>query len=207
MVGKMYLGMACVLLCYGVAVGGDWANWRGPEQNGISREKGLVDQWSLEGNKNVLWTSPIGGRATPIVLNGRVYLNCRTANDVNDPVDKIHAQEQVVCWDAKSGELLWKDVFNVFQTDVPAPRVGWASMVGDPETGCVYVHSVSGLFRCYTPQGKVIWEYSLFEQFGEISGYGGRNHADHRRRPDYRELSRSELGRDGRPTQARLLRI
>jgi hypothetical protein len=46
---------------------GDWAHWRGPEQNGISRETNLVDDWSLTDNKNVLWVSEIGGRSTPIV--------------------------------------------------------------------------------------------------------------------------------------------
>jgi outer membrane protein assembly factor BamB len=154
--------------------GGDWSYWRGPEHNGISRETGLIDDWSLETGENVLWVSPIGGRATPVVLNGRVYLNCRTSHDVNDPQEKIHAREQVVCRDANTGEVLWKDEFNVFQTDIPAPRVGWAAMAGDPETGYVYVHSVSGIFRCYDPDGKVIWEHSLFEDFGKISGYGGR---------------------------------
>ncbi|MBM4001010.1 MAG: serine/threonine protein kinase [Planctomycetes bacterium] len=152
----------------------DWAHWRGPEQNGVSRERGLVDDWSLEPRKNVLWVSEIGGRSAPIVLNGRVYLNTRTANDVNDPVDRVHAREQVVCWDARTGGIVWRDAFNVFQTDVPAPRVGWAAMVGDPETGNVYVHSVSGLFRCYTGDGKLVWERSLFEEHGRISGYGGR---------------------------------
>ena len=74
----------------------------------------------------MLWTSDIGGRSTPIVLNGKVYMNCRTHHDVAEPDELIHAQEQVVCWDAETGEVLWKDVFNVFQTDIPAPRVGWA---------------------------------------------------------------------------------
>ncbi|MCO6457214.1 MAG: PQQ-binding-like beta-propeller repeat protein [Pirellulaceae bacterium] len=156
------------------ASGGDWAHWRGPEQNGVSREKGLIEDWSLEPRKNVIWESPIGGRAAPVVMNGRIYLNCRTSDDVNDPVQKIHAREQVICRDANTGEVIWTDVFNVFQTDIPAPRVGWASMVGDPETGNVFVHSVSGIFRCYDPDGKVQWEYSLFEDYGKISGYGGR---------------------------------
>ncbi len=165
---------AAVMVAGQAAWAGDWAHWRGPEQSGISREKGLVEDWSLETGKNVIWESPIGGRATPIVLNDRVYLNCRTTDDVTDPEEKIHAREQVVCRDAKTGEVLWKDVFNVFQTDIPAPRVGWAAMVGDTETGNVYVHSVSGIFRCYTGDGKVVWEHSLFEDFGKISGYGGR---------------------------------
>lgn len=152
---------------------GDWASWRGPEMNGISRERGLVDDWSLDG-KNVLWTSPIGGRSTPIVLDGRIYLDTRTPHDVNDPEQLTHAREQVVCRDANSGEVLWRDEFNVFQTDIPASRVGWASLAGDPETGNVYLHAVSGLFRCYAPDGRVVWEHSLHEEFGKVSGYGGR---------------------------------
>lgn len=152
----------------------DWAHWRGPEHNGISREKGLPESWNLESGKNVRWTSDIGGRATPVIMNGRVYLNCRTPENINDPKEKIGAQERVVCWDLESGELLWEDRFNVFQTDIPAPRVGWASMCGDTETGNVFMHSVSGIFRCYTPEGEIVWEHSLAEEYGKISGYGGR---------------------------------
>ncbi len=166
--------LACCLIIARENLGGDWPYWRGPEQNGVSRERNLVGDWSLDPPKNVLWVSNIGGRATPIILHGRVYLSCRTHHDVNDPQERIHAREQVVCWDAKTGQILWRDELNVFQTDVPAPRVGWASMVGDPETGNVYLHSVSGLFRCYSGYGKLLWERSLFEEFGRISGYGGR---------------------------------
>ena len=152
----------------------DWANWRGPEFNGISRETGLPTDWSLEDGKNVLWKSDIGGRATPIIMNDRVFLNCRTNHDINDPEEKIHAREQVVCWDAKTGDVLWQDEFNVFQTDIAAPRVGWAAMCGDKETGYVYVHSVGGIFRCYDPDGNVVWEHSMLEKYGKLSGYGGR---------------------------------
>jgi outer membrane protein assembly factor BamB len=156
------------------ALADDWAHWRGPEHTGISRERGLVDDWSLEPPKNVRWVSNIGGRATPVVLNGRVYLNTRTAHDFNDPDEKIHLREQVVCWDAETGDVLWRDEFNVFQTDIPSPRIGWASMCGDPETNQVYVHSVSGILKCYSADGQVVWERSLAEEFGKISGYGGR---------------------------------
>ena len=43
----------------------DWAGWRGPEQNGMSRSTNLPDDWSLEPSKNVAWMSEVGGRATP----------------------------------------------------------------------------------------------------------------------------------------------
>lgn len=168
--------LLAVTLCgVGSVMAADWPGWRGPEHNGISRETGLVESWDHETGKNVLWDKPIGGRAAPIVLNGRVYLDCRTNHDVSTGSKEIiDAQEQVICRDAATGETLWTDKFNVFQTDIPAPRVGWAAMAGDSETGYVYVHSVSGIFRCYDKDGKVVWEKSLFEEYGKISGYGGR---------------------------------
>lgn len=165
--------LTALILSAGLAHAGDWAYWRGPEQNGVSREKGLVSDWSLADKKNVLWDQPFGGRATPIIVKGRMFLNARTTHNVNGP-DKIHAREHVICVDAATGKELWRDEFNVFQTDIAAPRVGWASMVGDTETGNAIVHSVSGIFRCYDPDGNIVWEHSLEEDFGKISGYGGR---------------------------------
>ena len=88
--------------------GQDWAHWRGPEQSGVSRETNLVEDWSLEPRKNVAWVAETGGRATPVVLNGRVYLNCRTTDDVNDPIEKVHSREQVICWDLETGDELWR---------------------------------------------------------------------------------------------------
>src|SRR5262245_5873257 len=37
-----------------VARGGDWSSWRGPEQNGVSRETGFPDTFTREG-ENVVW--------------------------------------------------------------------------------------------------------------------------------------------------------
>lgn len=170
---KMTLFLALSLICASVSAN-DWPHWRGPEQNGISRETGIVDTFDFESMKNVKWVAKTGGRSTPIVLNGKVYLNCRTSEDTGNPEELINVQEQVICWDAKTGDEVWRDRFNVFGTDIPVERVGWAHMVGDPETGYVYVHSVSGILRCYTGDGKVVWEISLWEEYGKISGYGGR---------------------------------
>ena len=170
LLSNLSLLLTVMLVSQTVASAQDWTHWRGPEQNGISRETNLPDAWSLEGEKNVAWTSDIGGRATPVILNGRVYLNCRTEHDFNDPVEKIHLREQVVCWDLKTGELLWQDRFNVFQTDIPAPRVGWAAMAGDKETGYVYVHSVICLNTKLSPIGPS-------DRFQFLNGQNGRSGA------------------------------
>ena len=173
-VAKLLACFVLPLLITNTTSAQNWTHWRGPEQIGVSPETNLVDSWSFSPPKNVGWIQEIGGRSTPIVLNDRVYINCRTIDDVNDPVEKVNSREQVVCFDAATGDVVWQDVFNVFQTDIPAPRVGWAAMCGDEETGFVYMHSVSGIFRCYSPDGEVVWEHSLAEEFGKISGYGGR---------------------------------
>ena len=76
----------------------------------------------------------------------------------------------------KTALLLWEHAYNIFHTTIPFNRVGWASLAGDPETGYVYAHTVSGLFLCFDRDGKVVWSRSLTEEFGRISGYGGRVH-------------------------------
>ncbi len=151
------------------APGADWSSWRGPEQNGVSRETSFPETWSKEGKAgdNVVWKLPHGGRSTPIVMNGRVYLVRRTGSGKTE-------QEGVLCLDAETGHLHWEYRFNIFLTDIPSNRVGWASPCGDPETGNVYVQGVQGTFLCLNRDGKVVWQRSLHEEFGVISGYGGR---------------------------------
>lgn len=203
------IGISLSLLLAGTLSAGDWPYWRGPETNGISREKNLIDDWDLASGKNVLWTSDIGGRAAPIILNGKVYLNCRTEHDIADPKEVIHAREQVVCWDLNTGKVLWQDVFNVFQTDIPAPRVGWASMVGDTETGNVYAHTVSGLLRCYSGDGELLWEPLTVRGIRQdFRLWRPHEHAHHRRGSHYCCLLRLELGGNGDASpKADLLRL
>jgi outer membrane protein assembly factor BamB len=145
----------------------DWPMWRGPEGNGISREKNLPDEWNLG---DELWRSPeLATRSTPIVLNGKLYTVCRF-----EP-ESTKEGEKVVCADIKTGKILWENVHNVFLTDSPAERVGWSSVVGDPATGHIFVHGLCGIMKCIDGEtGKTIWEHSLMEEYGILSTYGGR---------------------------------
>jgi outer membrane protein assembly factor BamB len=83
-------------------------------------------------------------------------------------------QERVVALDADTGKLVWEHRFNVYLSDVPPHRVGWASPVGDPATGNVYVFGVGGNLIALTRDGKVLWERSLGEDFGLLTTHGGR---------------------------------
>lgn len=147
----------------------DWPYWRGPEMNGISREKNLPDTWSPEG-ENVIWSrADLGTRSTPIVMNGKLYTIVR-----HNPGTEKEA-EKVICVDAATGETKWESIFNVFLTDVPDTRVGWSSVVGDPVTGHVFALGVCGYFQCLDGvTGKTLWSHSMSEEYGLLSTYGGR---------------------------------
>ena len=160
--------LCLLLLICAPARGADWPGWRGPLQSGASMEKALIETWSAAG-ENLVWKAEFSGRSTPVVLNGHVYVIGRVGQGITE-------QERVACFAAASGELLWEHRFNVFHTTIPYNRVGWASLVGDPQTGQIYAHGVQGMFYCFAADGRILWSRSLTEEFGRISGYGGRTH-------------------------------
>jgi outer membrane protein assembly factor BamB len=83
-------------------------------------------------------------------------------------------QERVMSFNADTGKLLWEHRFNIYLSDVPPHRVGWASPVGDPSTGNVYAFGVGGSLISLDRNGKVLWERSLGEDFGLLTTHGGR---------------------------------
>ena len=144
----------------------DWVEWRGPMRDGISHETNLPSKWSPAG-ENLAWKVPYGGRSTPVVLGDRVYLQ-------NTAERGEREQERVMAFDADTGKLLWEHRFNVYLSDVPPHRVGWASPVADPQTGNVYALGVGGTLLGLSKDGKVLWERSLGEDFGLLTTHGGR---------------------------------
>jgi outer membrane protein assembly factor BamB len=145
---------------------GDWPDWRGPSRDGTSPEKGLPEKWSLKGD-NLAWKAPYGGRSTPVILGDHLYLE-------NTAGARETEQERLMCFNADTGRLLWEYKFNLYQSDVPAHRVGWASPVADPETGNVYSFGVNNLLTALTRDGKKIWERSITEEFSPFTTHGGR---------------------------------
>jgi outer membrane protein assembly factor BamB len=145
---------------------GDWPSMRGPARDGVSLETGLVDTWALDG-ENFLWRAPFGGRSAPIVMGNRVY--------VQNPAGRgADLQERVMALDADTGKVIWEHRFNIYQSDVPAHRVGWASPTADPETGNIYALSGGAEVIALSRDGKRLWERSFGEEFAAFTTHGGR---------------------------------
>jgi outer membrane protein assembly factor BamB len=159
-----YVSFALVMLL--PTAPSDWTEWRGPARDGVSLEKNLPRSWSPTG-ENLSWKAPYGGRSAPIVMGNRVYLQ-------NSVGKGAYLQERIVALNADTGMFAWEYRFNVYLSDVPPHRVGWASPVGDPATGNVYAFGVGGNLIGFNSEGRVLWERSLAEDFGLLTTHGGR---------------------------------
>ncbi len=171
---KLYLaavllvGLSIALAAQGprrVAVG-DWPDMRGPQRDGVSRETGLINSWALNG-ENFLWRVPYGGRSTPIVMGNRLYVQNPSGRGTD-------LQERVMALDADTGKVIWEHRFNIYQSDVPPHRIGWASPAADPETGNIYALSGGAEVIALNRDGKRLWERSFGEEFAAFTTHGGR---------------------------------
>ena len=150
---------------YRVALG-DWPEQRGPNRDGISKETGLPDQWTLNG-ENMLWRVPYGGRSAPVIMGNHLYVQNPSGRGADE-------QERVMCLNPDTGKVIWEYKFNIFQSDAPAHRVGWASPAVDVETGNVYAIGAGGFMVALNKDGKRVWDRSIGEEFGAFTTHGGR---------------------------------
>ncbi|HTE20863.1 MAG TPA: PQQ-binding-like beta-propeller repeat protein, partial [Armatimonadota bacterium] len=146
-----------------------WLNWRGPQQNGTSTEKGLPDTWKV-GGENDLWHVDLAGGGTPVIANGKAYV---LGYEGQGP----DLQEVLRCVDAETGKTVWEQRFNDFLSDIVYDRYAIGSPTVDPETGNVYAMTSAGVFSCFTGDGKLQWQHSLMEGLGRLTFPNGRTGA------------------------------
>ena len=136
-----------------------WLDWRGPFQTGVSLEKELPEKVDA---KKPLWTADFPGQSAPVIANGKLFI-------MGYLFEGSDLQEGVACFDAETGKMLWKQLFNDFLSDVVYLRYANSSPTIDPDTGNVYIQNSSGLFMAFTPDGKLLWRHSMMEEFGRMT--------------------------------------
>ena len=155
-----------------------WYQWRGPEQNGVCREKNLPDKWDPDTGENVVWTrrrrrDVVAGRLERQALHLDPHRRSPPAGGNVVPGPKT--QEALICVDINTGKVLWQHTENMTQTEVPFHRLGWSSPCVDPSTGRVYAIGSQCTLLCLDgDSGKVVWKRQMTEEFGMISTFGGR---------------------------------
>jgi outer membrane protein assembly factor BamB len=170
-VGKQGLGIGLLLGGLLAALGGsargdDWPQWLGPQRDGIWREQGIAAKLPA-GDSAVRWrfTQLGGGYSGPAVAQGRVYVTDRVlAPGVQNPLNpfskqRVVGQERVLCLDEKSGQLLWKYVYDCpYQISYPAGPRATPLVAG----GRVYTLGAMGDLLCLdAASGRLLWAKNL----------------------------------------------
>ena len=132
----------------------DWPQWRGPNRDGISSERGLLQSWPPNGPP-LAWraTGAGAGYSSFAVANGRLY----TLGARGD-------REYVQAYDAASGKPLWAiDHGRRFGND----RGDGPRSTPTVEGNRVYAFGASGdLSVLDAGSGKIIWTVNVLQKFG-----------------------------------------
>jgi len=143
----------------------DWPQFRGPDGEGHSTEKGLPLEWSE--SKNVLWKTPVAGRgwSSPVVAGGRVWLT--TATERQD-----RGSLRVLAYDVQSGrEVVNVEVFSVPSVFLKNAKNSLASPTPIVEGDRVYVHFGADGTAALSTDGRIVWKITL--PYDSMHGNGG----------------------------------
>ena len=146
-----------VLMAMSSSFAADWAQFRGPNLNGISDETHLPDR--LDPN-TLLWQTPLPGpgAATPVTCNGRVYLT---------GCEKETKQLFVMCINAADGKPRWKKNISHYVKPQRGTVVAGSSPAADA-TGAVFLFS-NGYLAKFDPDGNLLWEHDLAKKYGPMA--------------------------------------
>lgn len=147
--------LALMLVC-SLCLAGDWAQWRGPNRDGLSPETGLLQQWP-QGGPTLLWkgTGLGEGFSTVSVAGDRIY----TTGDKGG-VCYVHGLNR------SDGKLLWSTPIG------KAGAPGWGGFSGPRGTPTIdgdllFVMGQYGEFACLkTSDGAKVWRKHMVEDFG-----------------------------------------
>lgn len=124
----------------------DWYQWRGPNRDGISSEKGLADRWPEEGPPIAFQSKGLGsGMASVAIADGKL---CTIGN--------IEGTTHLICLNPRDGSPIWKTPFT------PDKGAANGTPTIDVATGLVYGLSFDGvLVCCRLENGELVWKKSF----------------------------------------------
>lgn len=158
-------GLALSPLAASAAPDGDeWPQFRGPNRDGVWREKGIIARFAAP-TLTPKWTAPIAnGYSGPTVAAGKVY--------VTDHVKEPESAERIHCFDWKTGQKIWSHtyptVYKGFIYD-NGPRAT-VNIVG----GRAYTIGSMGYVNCLdAATGKVVWARDCEKEYqAKVPGFG-----------------------------------
>ncbi|MEX2171786.1 MAG: PQQ-binding-like beta-propeller repeat protein [Pirellulales bacterium] len=135
----------------------NWPQWRGPQSDGISSEKGIPTEWGRE--KNVVWRVALPGPAgaTPVVWEDRIFLTTTEA-----------AKVDMICI-STDGKQLWRETIGEGSQNVREDEGNYASPSPATDGERVIGFMGTGDLACFDMDGKVVWRLDINEKYGPLN--------------------------------------
>ena len=144
----------------GPSTGTDWPQFRGPQQNGVSLEKGLLRSWP-EGGPKVVWKKPIGSGFSSLTAVGDALYTMAVEGE-SETAYRLRESNGEVVWRVPLGPVFPETFGN-------GPR-STPTVEGD----VVYALSATGrLHALKTKDGARLWEVDLMKELGSPSPLRG----------------------------------
>lgn len=146
---------AAAILAGAAAPALDWPQWRGPDRDGLSKEKGLRAEWTEPPAPKWKATLPGAGYSAPVVAGGTVYVT-GSSGAKTDRVGALYAL------DPKDGTLRWQFEYG------PEWGRNYELARTTPTIAGGRAYLVSGVGRavCVDLQARrAAWSVDLFERF------------------------------------------
>ena len=158
------MSLTCCLACLLIAVptevpltagATDWPQFRGPNRDGVSAERGLLKEWPTEGPKKLWTVAGLGGGYSSVAVVGGVIYSTGLKPD---------GKEHLFALAEADGKELWSTPIADKQ------RVGYDEGPRSTPTvadGRVYAVSMGGTLACLSAaDGKPVWSKSYVKDFG-----------------------------------------
>jgi outer membrane protein assembly factor BamB len=138
----------------------DWPQWRGPQRNGISKEKGLLKEWPKEGPKLLWQRKDLGsGYSTPSVVGDRLYVISNNGME-NESVQALSVKDGKEIWSVRIGKVGPNE----------GPQYPGARSTPTVDGQSMYALGSDGDLACLDTAGKIRWQKNLRSDFGGKPG-------------------------------------
>ncbi len=159
--------LAASLLAFGSSAlfADNWPQWRGPEGDCVSKEKGLPTEWS--NTNNIAWKLklPGMGSGTPAVWGDHIFV---TADDGKE----LYA----LCVSTK-GDELWRKAIGTAGGKRYHGDSNDASPSPCTDGKLVYFYFGTGDLACYDFDGKEKWVINVQDRYGKMTFQWGGIHS------------------------------
>ncbi len=129
----------------------NWSKWRGPDENGISKETNWNPE-AIKNNPDIKWSVEVGkGYSNVAIFGNHLYT-----------IGHADQKDTVFCLDFNTGDVIWKFSYPATRGQYAGPRA--TPVLSD---GKLYTISRDGRTYCLNAEtGNKIWGKDIAAEFG-----------------------------------------